>query len=134
MVSSLLKVRSSVKGVGRAPAFVQIFCQENAIPDKIASQLCVALDEILPGIAKITTSPRIHLEIIKNAQSLEFLITHESASYDISNQQAIRWPPDAENSRLSELSLQIVHKLLNKIECYPSGSMNTTRLIKNLEQ
>jgi len=133
MASNVLKVRSSVKGVGRASAFVQTFCRENTVPDNIASQLCVVLDEILPGISKITTSPRIHLEIIKHAQSLEFLISQEGAKYDISNQQAIHWPIGAEDSRISDLSLQIVHRFMNKIECYQAAGLNTTRLIKNLE-
>lgn len=132
MVSNILKVRSSVKGVGRAPGFVQMFCRENAVPDTIASQLCVVLDEILPGIAKITTSPRIHLEIIKHAQSLEFLITQESDTYDISNQQSIQWPAGAEEARISDLSLKLVHKFIDKIECFQAAGMNTTRLLKNL--
>lgn len=133
MASNLVKVRSSVKGVGRAAAFVQTFCQENSISNLVASQLCVALDEILPGIAKITTSPRIHLEIIKHTQSLEFLISQEGEKYDISNRQAIQWPIGAEDCRISDLSLQIVHRFIDKIECYQADGMNKTRLIKNLE-
>lgn len=132
MADSILKVRNSLKGVGRAPVFVQDFCRENSIPEKYASSLCVVLDEMLPNISQITTSPRICLEIVKHDQVLECIISSESEKYDLAQPTALVWPAAAADSRISNLSMKIIHKLVDKIECVHDAGITTTRLFKNL--
>lgn len=132
MIRKTVKVRSDIRSIGRAPGFVQEFCEENAILDSIAAQLCVVLDEILPSIASISTSPRICLEIVKNDQTVDFIISQSSEQYDLSDPQALLWPDNAADTRISDLSMQIIHKIMDKIECSYEAGVNTTRLVKSL--
>lgn len=133
MIKKMIKVRSSVKSVGRAPGFVQEFCAENAIMDDIAAKLCIVLDEILPNITLISTSPRICLEIVKNDQTVECIISHNSEKYDLSDPHMLLWPDHAEKARISELSMQIIHKIMDQVECSYEAGVNTTRLVKYLD-
>ena len=132
MIRKIVKVRSSVKGVGRAPSFVREFCRENAIMDNINDHLCVVLEEILPNIATISTSPRICLEMVKKDQTVEFIISHNSEKYDIADQYGLLWPENAENTRINESSMKIIHTLMDRIECSYEAGVNTTCLVKYL--
>ena len=134
LASDVLAVRSSVKGVGRAPGFVHSFCKENNIPGVIADNFCVALDELLPSLVEITTSSRIRLELSSDGKDVCCTITQEGEKYDIANKNSITWPAGFTHAQPGTLSLTIIHGILQGIECSHLSGTNVTRLVKSLRQ
>lgn len=134
MASAEIAVRSSIKGVGRVPAFIQEFCRNNGVGQSVAANLCVVLDEVLPGLVGITTSPRILLELVRTEQAIQVSITHDSEAYDLSAGKPMVWPEGALEFRISELSLKIIHGLLDGLEHRCENGRSTTVLTLALKR
>lgn len=126
MANAEIAVRSSIKGAGRVPAFIQEFCRNNGIEQTVAANLCIVLDEVLPGLVGITTSPRILLGLVRTEQAIQVNITHDSEAYDLSDEKRIVWPAGAAEFRISELSLKIVHGLLAALEHHCENGRSRT--------
>ena len=123
-----LNVRSSVKGAGRARGFVHEFCQIHSICAPVEQSLHTVLDELLPCLVKITTSPRMKLTITRQDAAVEFEIAHTGPAYDLSDSQHLQWPDGHQDSRISDVSLQIVHRRLDGISCRHENGENHTLL------
>ena len=132
MTSALLKMRNSVKGAGRAPGFVQTFCQENNVAAPVAADICIVLDELLPSLVTITVSPRIRLEIAATAEVVQVSVAQSGEAYDISDKAHVCWPAVPSERRISDLSLHLIHTLTETIQCSRINGENLTVFTKKL--
>ncbi len=134
-----LKVRSHIKGVGRAKEFVQNFCRGHDIPPDLGNAFCVNLDEFLSNIIPAATSPRICLTIAREEgdgvpdrpRRLLFTSTHTGPRYDISDENHPIWPEEEVKAKFSPLTLHRLHQFLDLIECRYENGENTVILGKN---
>ncbi|HWR38852.1 MAG TPA: hypothetical protein VN611_05095 [Patescibacteria group bacterium] len=130
MDNAILKVRNSVKGTGRVPGFVQNFCRERGIPDSVSADICIVLDELLPSLVPITSSPRIRVEIEVEADCLKVSVIQSGEGYDISVPGTVCWPQNAPEARISDLSLHLIHSLINELTCTRINEDNITVFTK----
>lgn len=128
-----LKVRPSVKGVGRATGFIRDFCAKNGIAGAVASKLAQAGDEILPNIVPLCSSPRILLGLELHSGNLEFSIRHSGPRYDLSDRHNLVWPAEMEQSKISELGLDIIHRSVDLVSSKYIDGENLTTLVKRVE-
>ena len=132
MNNAILNMRNSVKGTGRAPGFIRDFCREHGISDAVAADVCIVLDELLPNLVAITSSPRIRLEIMTAGDCVKTVVTQSGEPYDIAGHGTISWPQAFPETKISELSLHLIRSLTDDIVCSRINGENTTVFVKRI--